>query len=132
MVLYMSMPRSDGYQSTDSSVSDLVLTVQRLIQRVAVLEKAQARSDKKQSEWLSPKAAARASNSLYSEYIIRKLVDMAIIHPSTTRLIAGVHYTKVKLAEKNNNSKKQKVWIYKVLWPDFQTIIMEDTMNDQI
>lgn len=121
----MSTTRSGGSQSTDISSEDLILTVQRLVQRVTVLEKAQAKASKTKSEWLSPRATAAASNSQFTEHTIRKLIDMAIADPGNTRLVIGRHCNKIRL----NGSKKN--WIYKVLWPDFGDIIAEDTYNDK-
>lgn len=106
------------------SPEDLVLTVQRLVQRVTILEKAQAKA-KTESEWLSPRAAAKASNGQFTEHTIRKLIDMAIADPGSTRLIIGSHCNRIRL------SGSKKNWVYKVLWPDFNDVIAEDTYNDK-
>jgi hypothetical protein len=124
----MSTTRSAGSAPTVISSDDLVLTVQRLVQRVSVLEKAQAKAEKKnnQPQWLSPRAAAKISDGQYTEHTIKRLIDTAIADPASTGLVAGSHY--VRTSSRNNSRKK---WLYKVLWPDFHTVLTEDTYSDQ-
>jgi hypothetical protein len=129
MALFMSTTRSAGSPPKVISSDDLVLTVQRLVQRVSVLEKVQAKAERKnnQPQWLSPRAAARISNGQYTEHTIKRLIDMAIADPANTGLIAGSHY--VRTSSGKSNSRKK--WLYKVLWPDFHAVLAEDTYNGQ-
>lgn len=101
----------------DSSlkIRELEMTVQRLLQRVTVLESAaQAKSG---SKWLTPNSAAAASNGRYTDYLIRVTIDRAIASPSSTRLEAGKHYSKVQIGTCR--------WRYKVYWPDFDNLVQE-------
>jgi hypothetical protein len=99
--------------------SDLELTVQRLVQRVSALESRISRPVL--SQWLSPDAAARASEGRYSAYLIRTRIDMAIDSPSSTRLTTGVHYSKVRRVDGRSS--------YQVCWPLFDHVLQQEASN---
>lgn len=98
-----------------SKLRELELTVQRLSQRVNVLE---AQSRPPESAWITPAGVAEASNGKYTEYLIRATVDRAIKSPSGTRLVAGKHYSKVRIGTR---------WQYKICWPDFDNVLQEES-----
>jgi hypothetical protein len=106
---------------SSSKVRELELTIQRLLQRVDALE-AHAKPPAK-GEWLTPSKAAEVSGGRYSDYLIRARIDRAIDSPSATRLVAGEHYSKIRIGEHR--------WQYKVYWPEFDNLLQqENTLED--